>query len=117
MGRIVHVEFVAADHERAGAFYAEAFGWRIEAAPMPEAYLLAATGPGEGIDGAIMSDRYQQQPTIAWIAVDDLDATLSAVRAAGGSVAGAVQDLPGVGRVCYVRDPEGVLIGLRQAVG
>ena len=117
MGRIVHVEIVAADHERAGAFYAEAFGWRVTAAPVPDGYLLAETGPGEGIDGAIISDRYQQQPTIAWIEVDDIDATRNAVQAAGGTTAGDVQELPGVGRLCYVRDTEGVLIGLRQAAG
>ena len=83
-------------------------------APAPDGYLLARTGSGEGIDGAIMSNRYQSQQTIAWIAVDDLEATLDAARAAGGTPVGDIQDLPGIGRLSYVRDTEGVLVGLRQ---
>ncbi|WP_410785096.1 VOC family protein [Kribbella sp. C-35] len=114
MGRIVHVEIVAEDHDRAAEFYREVFAWEVTPAPVPDGYLLAATGPGEGIDGAIMSSRYQSQPTIAWIEVDDLEASLTAARAAGGTPVGEIQDLPGVGRLSYVRDTEGVLVGLRQ---
>ena len=115
MGRIVHVEIVAEDHNRAAEFYRAVFGWEVTPAPVPDGYLLAATGPGEGIDGAIMSNRYQSQPTIAWIEVDDLEDTLATACAAGGDQVGEVQELPGVGRLCYVRDTEGVLVGLRQA--
>jgi predicted enzyme related to lactoylglutathione lyase len=115
MGRIVHVELVAADHDRAAEFYTKAFGWQITPAPMPDGYLLAVTGAGEGIDGAIMNRRYQEQATVVWIGVDDMEATLEAVRGAGGKQEGEIQELPGVGRLCHVRDTEGVLIGLREA--
>jgi predicted enzyme related to lactoylglutathione lyase len=40
---------------------------------------------------------------------------LEAARAAGGDRVGEIQELPGVGRLSYVRDTEGVLIGLRQS--
>ena len=114
MGRIIHVELTAADPERTAAFYTEAFGWKAEPSPFIGGYLVAETGAGDGIDGAIMSRDYQQQPAIAWLQVDDLDATLTAVSAAGGTTAGEVQELPGVGRLTYVRDPEGTLLGLRE---
>jgi predicted enzyme related to lactoylglutathione lyase len=117
MGRIIHIELIADDHDRAAGFYSKVFGWQVTPAPMPDGYLLAETGAGEGIDAAIMSSRYQSQPTIAWIEVDDLDASLEAVRGAGGSPVGDVQQLPGIGRLSYVRDTEGVLIGLRQPMG
>lgn len=48
MGRIIHVEIVAEDHERAAGFYREVFGWEVTPAPVPDGYLLAATGPGRG---------------------------------------------------------------------
>ncbi|HEU4945691.1 MAG TPA: VOC family protein [Kribbella sp.] len=114
MGRIIHIEIVAADHDRAAEFYRQVFGWQVTPAAVPEGYLLARTGEGEGIDGAIMSGRYQTQPTIAWIDVEDLATTLDTARDAGGEPVGEVQELPGVGRLCYLRDTEGVLIGLRQ---
>ncbi|MFG1911844.1 VOC family protein [Kribbella sp. NPDC048928] len=114
MGRIIHVEIVAEDHDRAAAFYRKVFGWEVTPAPVPDGYLLARTGAGAGIDGAIMSSRYQSQPTIAWIEVDDLEAALEAARVAGGTPVGEIQELPGVGRLSYVRDTENVLIGLRS---
>jgi predicted enzyme related to lactoylglutathione lyase len=114
MGRIIHVEIVAEDHDRAGAFYSKVFGWEVTPAPVPDGYLLAKTGAGVGIDGAIMSNRYQSQPTIAWIEVDDLEATLEAARMAGGTPVGDIQELPGVGRLTYLRDTENTLIGLRS---
>lgn len=114
MGRIIHVEIVADDHDRAAEFYRTVFGWQVTAAPVPDGYLLAETGPGDGIDGAIMSNRYQSQPTIAWIEVDNLETTLDAARGAGGTPVGEIQELPGVGRLSYLRDTEGVLVGLRQ---
>jgi predicted enzyme related to lactoylglutathione lyase len=113
MGRIIHA-LVAIDHERAAGFYREVFGGRVTPAAMPDGYLLAETGAGEGIDGAIMSNRHQSQPTIAWIEVDDLDTTLVAVRDAGGAPVGDVHELRGVGCLACVRDTEGVLVGLRQ---
>jgi uncharacterized protein len=113
VGRIIHVELTATDTARAAAFYAGAFGWKTESSPFAGEYLVATTGNGEGIDAAIMARAYQEQATIAWLQVDELDATLAAVREAGGSVVGDVQEIPGQGRVVYVRDPEGTLVGLK----
>ncbi|GAB3810930.1 VOC family protein [Kribbella italica] len=114
MGRIIHVELTSADPRRAAEFYCAAFGWQSEASPFADGYLLAATGEGDGIDAAIMSRDHQAQAAIVWLRVDDLEASRTAVVAAGGSVVGEPQEIPGQGWVAYVRDPEGVLLGLRQ---
>ena len=47
-------------------------------------------------------------------AVDDLDATLDRLRPRGGVLVGDVVDYEGVYRLCYIRGPEGLLIGLAQ---
>lgn len=114
MGRIIHVELTSADPRKAAEFYRAAFGWQSEESPFAEGYLLAATGAGEGIDAAIMSREHQEQATIVWLRVDDLEVRRTAVVAAGGSVVGEPQEIPGQGWVAYVRDPDGVLLGLRQ---
>jgi predicted enzyme related to lactoylglutathione lyase len=116
VGRIIHVELTAAGLDGATEFYAKAFGWQLTPSPFADGYLIAETGSGDGIDGAIMTREYQQQPAIVWIQVDDLDATRAAVVAAGGVADQEPQEIPGIGRVAYVRDPEGVLLGLRQPV-
>eukprot|EP01035_Chromulina_nebulosa_P065644 gene65644-biopygen48100 len=50
-------------------------------------------------------------------AVDDLDATLETLRPHGAELVGEVVDYQGVYRLCYIRGPEGILIGLAQELG
>jgi hypothetical protein len=113
MGRIVHVEITADDTARARKFY-EIFGWKIEDSGMPGTeYLLAKTGEGGmGIDGAIMPRSYQPQASIHWVGVDDLDAMIEAVQAAGGEIVGKKEVVPGVGTTIYAKDTEGNTFGM-----
>lgn len=50
----------------------------------------------------------------AMFAVDDLAGTLERLRRLGATVVDEVVDFQGVYRLCYVRGPEGVLVGLAQ---
>jgi catechol 2,3-dioxygenase-like lactoylglutathione lyase family enzyme len=50
-------------------------------------------------------------------AVDDLDATLERLRKRGTELVGEVVDYQDVYRLCYIRGPEGLLIGLAQELG
>ncbi len=50
-------------------------------------------------------------------AVDDLDETLGRLSARGAQLVGDVVDYQGMYRLCYIRGPEGVLIGLAQELG
>lgn len=47
-------------------------------------------------------------------AVDDLDDTLARLRKRGAQLVGDVVDYQGTYRLCYIRGPEGLLIGLAQ---
>lgn len=114
MGRITHVEITATDLKRATDFYAEAFGWKTESSPFVDGYHLADTGAGDGIDGAIMTREYREQPAIVWLRVDDIDAAIEAVRRAGGTTVNEKNTVPGDGHVVYVRDTEGTVLGLKQ---
>ena len=48
--------------------------------------------------------------------VDDVDATLDALRAHGGVPIGTVEDF-GSHRLCYVRGPAGIIVALAQDLG
>ena len=50
-------------------------------------------------------------------AVDDLDDTLARLRSHGAELAGEVVQYEDVYRLCYVRGPEGILIGLAEQIG
>ena len=50
-------------------------------------------------------------------AVDDLDETLEKLRKRGAQLAGEVVRYKDVYRLCYIRGPEGILIGLAEELG
>ncbi|WP_026792078.1 VOC family protein [Pleomorphomonas oryzae] len=50
-------------------------------------------------------------------AVDDLDQTLERLRARGAQLVGEIVQYQDVYRLCYIRGPEGLLIGLAQEIG
>src|SRR5690349_24952455 len=47
-------------------------------------------------------------------AVDDIDETIERLRTRGAQLVGEVVDYKDVYRLCYIRGPEGLLIGLAQ---
>jgi catechol 2,3-dioxygenase-like lactoylglutathione lyase family enzyme len=50
-------------------------------------------------------------------AVDELDETLERLRKHGAQVVGEVVQYKDAYRLCYIRGPEGILIGLAQEIG
>jgi len=50
-------------------------------------------------------------------AVDDVDDTLARLRKHGARLVGEVVQYEGVYRLCYIRGPEGLLIGLAEEIG
>jgi catechol 2,3-dioxygenase-like lactoylglutathione lyase family enzyme len=50
-------------------------------------------------------------------AVDDLHETLERLYARGAQLVGDIVDYAGAYRLCYIRGPEGLLIGLAQELG
>ena len=82
--------------------------------------------------GAIELTRFLSPPAVAdhrnapvnalgylrvMFAVDDLDATLARLRKHGAQVVDEVVQYEDVYRLCYVRGPEGILIGLAEQIG
>jgi predicted enzyme related to lactoylglutathione lyase len=47
-------------------------------------------------------------------AVDDIDGTLARLRQRGAKLVGEVVQYKDVYRLCYIRGPEGILLGLAQ---
>ena len=53
----------------------------------------------------------------AMFAVDDIHDTLERLRPYGAELVGAVVDYQDMYRLCYIRGPEGLLVGLAQELG
>jgi catechol 2,3-dioxygenase-like lactoylglutathione lyase family enzyme len=50
-------------------------------------------------------------------AVDDIDAVFSRVRSLGAALVGDVVRYEDAYRLCYIRGPEGILVGLAEQIG
>ena len=101
----------AADPAALSAWYRDCLGldaggelWQQEAGPTVFAPFESETD--------YFGSRTQQ--TMLNFRVRDLDAMVAQLRAAGADVAPETEDMPGIGRFAWVRDPEGNRIELWQ---
>jgi hypothetical protein len=111
---VVHFEIVSAEKgQELQRFYAEVFGWKIDA-NNPMNYGMVDTGSGSGIPGGIGPSMGASRVTI-YVAVDDLQAYLDKVEAQGGKTVLPPSDVPGGPRLAMFADPDGNITGLMQA--
>jgi uncharacterized protein len=114
---IVHFEIPADDVQRAKNFYERALGWQISDPWKMEYFLVETKKSGEdGINGGLMKRKNPGQPFMNYIAVDDIDAFIQKVEAAGGSICLPKTEIaPGMGWIAAFKDTEGNLMGFHQA--
>jgi len=116
MAKIVHFEFKADDPEKLIAFFGDTFGWKFQKWEGPDDYWLVDAGPEEapGINGAMASRSESPGGTVNIIDVEDIEAAMQQVTAAGGTVTTPKMPVPGMGWSSYFTDPDGNLWGLWQ---
>ena len=78
-----------------------------------QAYFMVTTGPEgtPGINGGLMK-RHFKQHVINTHDVENLDAALEKIKAAGGKLVHGPNEVPEVGMHCYCEDPQGNLFGI-----
>ena len=117
MPKIVHFELPFDDAERANKFYADVFAWQSSKWDGPEEYYLQQTGEDDepyGIGGALIARGAAVNfgGTLVVIGVDDLDAYVARVTAAGCEIVTPRTAIPGVGWFANFRDTEGNVVGM-----
>jgi predicted enzyme related to lactoylglutathione lyase len=113
-GDFIWYELMTSDADGAREFYSAVVGWDIEGksdAPMDYRMISASDGPVAGLMPltAEMQSGGARSCWMGYVLVDDVDASAEAVKAAGGSIHMEPWDIPGIGRMAYVADPQGVL--------
>jgi predicted enzyme related to lactoylglutathione lyase len=127
MDPVVHFEMPYDNGERIARFYQSAFGWKLQM--LGEAmgnYVLATTAEGDvmpegkgnrgAIDGGFFPrspDMPGQHPSVV-IGVKDIQASMKAVRQAGGEVLGTPMEIPGVGQYVAFYDTERNRVSMLQ---
>lgn len=110
-------ELLTDDTEKAGKFYTEVFGYRTEVAETPNGPYTAfwVEGNVEGNAAAGMMPKNEGMGTFpnywgVYFAVDDVDHSVEVIRANGGNVLMPGMDIPSVGRMAVVQDPQGAVM-------
>lgn len=117
-GSFCWVEVATIDSARTRTFYRELFGWTFEDRPTGDGGVYSIGRlRGKDILGlyeltAAMREQGVPPHWMAYIAVDDTDATCRAVTDLGGKVVQAPFDVAEVGRLAVVADPTGAHFSL-----
>lgn len=110
-------ELITDDTATAAKFYAEVFGFRSEVSETPNGPYTAfwVDGNVEGNAAAGMMPRNEGMGSIpnywgVYFGVDDVEASVAAVESYGGNVIMPPMDLPQIGRMAVVQDPQGAVL-------
>jgi predicted enzyme related to lactoylglutathione lyase len=107
---VVHFEVLGPDADALQRFYADQFGWKIDASN-PMKYGLVDTGDGK-TSGGVGPGQDGQAVVTFYMAVDDLDAALERIGKAGGRTITPPTEIPNLVTFAHFADPAGNVLGL-----
>ncbi|MGW1681693.1 VOC family protein [Saccharopolyspora sp. NPDC002376] len=111
--RTRHIEISVDNFAAAKAFCGNAFGWTFTDYGLGPAYVGINGSDGE-VGGFRLTDEVSAGGPLVLLYSDDLDASVQAVRDAGGSVVQGPYEFPG-GRRFHFHDPAGNELGVWSA--
>jgi predicted enzyme related to lactoylglutathione lyase len=116
-GSFIWYELMTPDPDAIAPFYRDVVGWTIgDAAPDLSGgmdYRMIGRADGKFAGGVLRLSADMQQHGarplwIGYLSTPDVDGLLSAIAAEGGEVQMPATDMPNVGRIAMVADPQGV---------
>ena len=113
-------ELMTSDAEAALAFYQPLFGWGTRAMDMPDGRYHVVTVGDTPVGGIMRSPPGAASMPPAWgsyVTVTDVDAVVGKVPGLGGKVVAGPFEVPKVGRMAVLQDPQGAVINVMQYSG
>jgi predicted enzyme related to lactoylglutathione lyase len=116
MSRVQHFEITGEEPEKVIDFYKGVFNWEFKKWEGPFPYWMIMTGDPEkpGIDGGLTERGGFGTNTVNTIDVEDLDKAMEKVVEQGGTIVVPKQAVPGIGYMCYFKDPFENIFGMMQ---
>lgn len=107
-------ELVTEDPDAAKALYTDVYGWGTESKDMGPMGTYTVLKRGENMAAGIMKKMDPKAPSmwLSYVAVEDVDASLTKAKRLGGTELLAAMDIPKVGRFAVVADKAGAAIAL-----
>jgi len=121
-GQFVWYDLMTTDPDAAQDFYTKVIGWGTEAfegGPKPYQMWTTQNGPLGGVMELPEEARASGAPPhwLAYIATDDVDATVAKAGELGGQVYMQPMDIPDVGRFAVLSDPHGAVFAAFKPAG
>ncbi len=122
---VVHFEMPYKDAKRVSEFYEKAFDWKMQQMGQEMgSYVVAVTGdqdektrrpknPGE-INGGFFPNSEENNLTSVVISVENIEAAMKNVEAAGGKFLKQPEMIPGIGNWAVFEDTEGNRVSILQ---
>jgi uncharacterized protein len=119
---IIHFEIPAQNIEKLKQFYTDVFNWKIIGAPGPIPYWIIQTVPTNekgmqqrpGVNGGMYQKQAPDNRPLNYFSVESIDEYVNKIKKFGGRVVSEKQEVPGVGFIATVMDPEGNIFAMLQ---
>ena len=110
----VHIELQTRDLAKAKDFYSRLFDWKLEDMPAPGGMPYTMINVGEGTGGGMFTNPDPTVPShwLAYVGVDDIEASTIKARELGATVLKDVMQVGDYGWLSVIMDPTGAVIAL-----
>ncbi len=110
----VHVELGTTDVAKAKGFYGKLFDWKLEDVPMGDGTMYTMIGVGTGTGGGMAKQMMPGAPSawLAYVLVDDIEASTKKAESLGAKVMQPVTEVMGMGWLSVIVDPTGAALGM-----
>jgi uncharacterized protein len=111
-GDFIWYELLTTDAAAAQAFYGQVLPWTFAGSGQADMDYRIISAPEHDVAGLMeitpeMAEHGARPVWLSYLAVDDVDAAVDAITQKGGAVQMAAMDVPMVGRMAMVADPQG----------
>jgi predicted enzyme related to lactoylglutathione lyase len=111
----VHVELQTQDLAKAKEFYSKLFDWQLEDMPVSGSEMgYTMIKVGEGTGGGMFANPDPKMPShwLAYVGVDDIEASTAKARELGATVLQEVMQVGEYGWLSVIQDPTGAVIAM-----
>lgn len=108
-------ELMTTNVAAAKAFYRDALGWELHDLDIPDMPYTIARQGGREVAGIMPLCETTQDTPPCWgsyVTVDDVDARVERAQKLGGKLCHGPLDIPTVGRIAVISDPQGAQLTL-----
>jgi predicted enzyme related to lactoylglutathione lyase len=116
LGKLVWYELLTTDPRAAETFYGDLVGWTVKPFEGIQDYRVLNDAAGRGIGGIMQKPEGMNVPPhwVMYIGTPNIEETIAQVERLGGSGMSELMDVPSVGRIRTMKDPQGAMFSLIQ---